>query len=109
MTRVVIKINHPCILGKRACPIKRSFFLLRLHDRYGDLARRVARYTEVKVCDVNVSKLVSPPPPGGMGVTTVFEPGGGGESEKKWNVQFYFQPPTFYFAPPPLGKIRQSA
>ena len=30
--------------------------------------------------------------------------GGGGEGQgrKKWNVQFYFQPPTFYFAPPPL-------
>ena len=73
---------------------KFSFFWSRLHDRYGDLARRVARYTEVKVCDVNVSRLVSPPPPGGMGVTTIFEPQ---LSQLDWDISFFLSAP-----PPPM-------
>ena len=59
--------NPPVLINPR-------FFLSRLRHRYGDLPRRVARHTEVKVCDVNVSRLVSSPPPSGMGVTSNFEP-----------------------------------
>ena len=80
--------------GKPPVLLNSRFFGSRLHDRYGDLPRRVARYTEVKVCEVNVSRLVSPTPPGGMGVTTIFEPQ---LSRLDWDILFFYPLPP----PPP--------